>query len=281
MASKLDKNVPFDIARYLFCIAVALIILIPLYIGVMGGFKSMGQLIADPIGLPIPFETSQYTDLIVGKSGFFWPQLLSSILIAVLTVALELVVCVGAAFAFARIHFRLKSVLFNYFLLGLLFPLVVAILPIYLQIRGLGLLDNYLGVVLPQVAFQIPLSIMLLRSFFVAIPRDLEDACSIDGYGPVSFLVRIVLPLSTPILATVSVLMLVVSWNNFFLPLLVFNEPTMYSLPLGVMNFQGQYGSSWNLILAFLTLAAIPAVVLFILAQKYIVAGLTAGAVKG
>jgi len=166
-------------------------------------------------------------------------------------------------------------------MLGLLFPLAVAILPLYLQIRSLGLLDTYWGVILPQIAFQIPLIVVLLRGFFRAIPRDLEDACAIDGYGSLGFLWNMVIPLSTPILATAGVLVLVFSWNNFFLPLLVFNHEALFTLPLGVMNFQGQHASQWNLVLGFLTLAMVPAVLLYIFAQKYIVAGLTGGAIKG
>jgi raffinose/stachyose/melibiose transport system permease protein len=186
-----------------------------------------------------------------------------------------------AAFALARIKFRGRELFRNYFMLGLLFPLAVAILPLYLQIRTIGLLDSYLGVILPQVAFQIPMTVLLLRGFFLGIPQDLEDACAIDGYGPLGFLVNMVLPLSTPILATTAVLTLVYSWNQFFLPLLVFNTALKFTLPLGVMEFQGQHASDWNMILSYLTLAMVPAVALFISAQRYIVAGLTGGAVKG
>ncbi len=175
---------------------------------------------------------------------------------------------------------RTPKDLSRYFL-GLLFPLAVAILPLYLQVRATGLLDTYMGVVLPQVAFQIPLQVLLLRGFFKAVPMELQDACEIDGYGPLGFLWFIVVPLSTPILATSGILTIVASWNNFFLPLLVFNNPIRFTLPLGVMAFQGQHASDWNLILGYLTLAMLPAIALFILAQKYIVAGLTGGAVKG
>jgi raffinose/stachyose/melibiose transport system permease protein len=186
-----------------------------------------------------------------------------------------------AAFALARIKFRGNHLFYNYFMLGLLFPLAVAILPLYLQIRSVHLLDNFFGVILPQVAFQIPMTVLLLRAFFVGIPQDLEDACAIDGYGPVGFLVNMVIPLSTPILATTAVLTLVFSWNQFFLPLLVFNTAVKFTLPMGVMEFQGQHASDWNMILSYLTLAMVPAVALFMGAQRYIIAGLTGGAVKG
>ncbi len=282
MASSIKRSkIISDNLAYLFCIALSVFVLLPMWIAVMGGFKSMGQLIANPLGLPVPFEVHQYTDLLVGKVGTFWRSLGNSALIAFGTVGLTLVACVLASFALARIRFRLNKLMAGYFMLGLLFPLAVAILPLYLQIRTLGLLDKYSGVILPQVAFQLPMIILLMKGFFEAVPQDLEDACAIDGYGPVGFLLHMVLPLSTPILATTAVITLVASWNNFFLPLLVFNEPGRFTLPMGVMNFQGQHASQWNLILGYLSLAMVPAVILFIAAQRYIVAGLTGGAVKG
>lgn len=267
--------------QYVFCFALLLVVVTPLYIGLMGGFKSMGQLMTDPLGLPIPFNPSKYTDLLCGIQGSFWVALKNSFIVTAGTVSITIVICVMAAFALARIPFRANELIKGYFMLGLLFPLAVAILPLYLQIRNMKLLDNYFGVILPQCAFQIPMTILLLRGFFLGIPKDLEDACAIDGYGPVGFLMKMVIPLSTPILSTTAILVLVASWNNFFLPLLVFNDFKKFTLPMGVMEFQGQHASDWNMILAYLTLAMIPAVVLFITGQKYIVAGLTGGAVKG
>jgi len=267
--------------QYAFCLAVTAAVLVPLYVAVMGGLKSMGQLMNDPLGWPAPADPSHYLGLLTGEIGTFWRSLGNSALVAALTVGLTLVFCTMAAFALARLRFRGRGVFQAYFMLGLLFPLAVAILPLYLQVRSLGLLDSPWGVILPQVAFQIPMNVLLLRGFFLAIPRDLEDSCAIDGYGPLGFLWNMVIPLSTPIQATVAVLTLVASWNNFFLPLLVFNQPTLFTLPMGVMDFQGQHSSDWTMILAYLTLAMVPAVALFIAAQRFIVAGLTGGAVKG
>jgi raffinose/stachyose/melibiose transport system permease protein len=266
---------------YAACTVVTMLVVVPLYISVMGGFKTMGQLVTQPLNLPMPLMAAQYTNLLIGKVGFYWKALANSALVAALSVLLELAFCAAAAFALARLHFRLNAAIYNYFLLGLLFPLAVAILPLYIQLRGLHLLDRYMGVVLPQVAFQIPLQVLLLRGFFKAIPRELEDASEMDGYGPIGFLWHMVVPLSTPVLATSGVLTLVYSWNNFFLPLLVFNSEAHFTLPMGVMAFQGVYASDWNLILGYLSLAMVPAILIFVFAQKYIVAGLTGGAVKG
>lgn len=281
MKSMTGTNRLLNALRYLFCAIMILVIAVPLYISVMGGLKSVGQLRAEPVALPHPYNWNQYADMLTGKLGSFWPELANSLIVGLGTVAVVLVVGTFAGYALARLRFRLNRLFYGYFQLGLLFPLAVAILPLYLQLRSLHLLDTRVGVILPQAAFGLAMMIMLLRGFFKGIPDELEEAASIDGYGPFGFLFRIVVPLSTPILATVSVLTLVSSWNNFFTPLLVLNSQRRFTLPMGVMDFMGEHAADWNMILAFLTLAMVPAVLLYIFCQKYIVAGLAAGAVKG
>jgi raffinose/stachyose/melibiose transport system permease protein len=267
--------------RYLACGLMFLIVAVPLYIAVTGGFKDMAQLQTDPMGLPSPLVARNYIDMLTQRTGQFWRQLGNSLIIAAGTIAILLVVASFAAYALARLRFKLSGLVYGVFQLGFFFPLAVAVLPLYLQMRSLNLIDKYMGVILPQVAFQIPMQVMLLRGFFKAIPDELEEAAAIDGYGPFGFLFKIIVPLSTPIMSTVAILTLIASWNNFFTPLIVLNTATKYTLPMGVMDFMGQYAAGWNLILAFLTLAMVPAVVIYILCQKYIVAGLTGGAIKG
>ncbi len=281
MKSMRVSSVISNILRYFFCAIMVVVIAVPLYISVMGGFKSLGQLRAFPMSIPTPFQVNQYLDLLMGAKGSFWRELGNSLITGLGTVALVLVVGTLAAYALARIRFKLNGVIYKFFQLGLLFPLTVAILPLYLQLRTFGLLDRYIGVILPQAAFQLAMMIMLLRGFIKAIPVELAEAAAIDGYGHFNFLFKIVLPISTPILTTVGVLTLVASWNNFFTPLLVFNDPIRYTLPMGVMDFMGEHAADWHMILAFLTLAMVPAVVLYIAGQRYIVAGLTSGAIKG
>jgi raffinose/stachyose/melibiose transport system permease protein len=281
MRSMTRRNRLMAAIKYLVCAIMILVIAVPLYISVMGGLKSVGQLRAEPVSLPNPVNWNQYTDMLTGKNGSFWPKLVNSVVIGLGTVGVILIIGTFAGYALARIKFKLNGLIYAYFQLGLLFPLAVAILPLYLQLRSFHLLDSAIGVILPQAAFGLAMMLMLLRGFIKAIPLELEEAAAIDGYSRFGFLFRIVVPLSTPILATVSVLTLVSSWNNFFTPLLVFNSEKKYTLPMGVMNFMGEHAADWNLILAYLTLAMIPAVIIYVLCQKYIVAGLTGGAIKG
>ena len=258
---------------------VALSILVPVLYAVLGGFRDTGQIGADPIGLPSPWVFSNYGEIL--GSGTFWRQVTNSVLIAVISTLLTVPLAALAAFVFARFFFPGREVLYAVFTLGLLFPVAVAILPIFIMVRNLGLLDNPLGVALPQAAFGLPLTIVILRPFFASFPNELQDAAAIDGCGPFRFFVRILLPLSRPVLATVSVLALVGSWNAFLLPLVVLTEADNWTLPLGVTNYSTQYTADTARILAFTTLSMVPALVFYAFAERHLVRGLTGTAIKG
>ena len=150
-------------------------------------------------------------------------------------------------------------------MIGLLFPLVVAILPIFIQVRQLSLINTMWGVILPLVAFGLPGSVVILRSFFTHVPGDLEDAAYIDGATTFGFFCHILIPLARPALLAVATLQVIASWNEYFLPLLVLNDPDKWPLPLGIMQFQGQYGTDYARIMAYVMLADRPGgVVLYV-----------------
>jgi raffinose/stachyose/melibiose transport system permease protein len=265
--------------RYTVLIAVASVVLVPLLATALGGFKSLGELRTNPFGWPAEWDFSHYAGILYSPS--YWQMLGNSLVIATLTVLLTLVVSSMAAFAFAQLRFVGSAFLFNYLLLGLMFPAATAVLPLFIRIRDLGLLDSYWGVVLPQVAFGLTMSVLLLRNAFKNLPPELFEAARLDGCSHAGFFWRIVLPLSKPILATVAVIVFVQSWNAYLLPLMVLNRESLYPWPLGIMAYQGQYSTDWHLVLAYITLTILPAVLLFFAAQKHIVAGMTTGSVKG
>jgi len=265
--------------RWLILAAVAALVLLPLVATVLGGFKTLGGLRMQPLGLPEVWQWQNHGGIL--SSARFWRQLGNSVLIAGLTVALTLVVSALAAFAFVRLRVPLARQLLGYLLLGLLFPAATAVLPLFIRIRDLGLLDSPWGVVLPQVAFGLATALLLLRNAFSALPAELFEAAVMDHCSPWRCFTRIVLPLSRPILATVAVITAVQSWNAYLLPLVVLNRESLYPWPLGLMAYQGEFSTDWQLVLAFVTLTLLPMVLLFLLAQRHIVAGLTAGAVKG
>ena len=255
------------------------LVLLPLSTTVLDGFKSLGELHDNPIGLPRVWVWSNYGEVLT--SALYWRVLGNSLTIALATVVLTLLVSSMAAFAFAHIKFFGDRYLLAYVQLGLLFPAAAAILPVFIKVRDLGLLDSYWGVILPQVAFALSMAVLLLRNAFKQLPAELFDAALMDGCGYFGFFRYITLPLSGPILSTVAVIAFVNSWNGYLLPLVVLNSESRYPWTLGLMAYQGQYLTSWQLVLAFITLTILPAILMFLLAQRYIVAGLTAGAVKG
>jgi raffinose/stachyose/melibiose transport system permease protein len=245
---------------------------------VIGGFRSTGQLSADPLALPHPWEWGNYTG-ILGSSSF-WRQVFNSVLIAGTVTLLVVLTGALAAFALSRYDFRGREWIYNFFTLGLLFPVGVAILPLYLLMRNLDILDTPWAVALPEAAFGLPLTIVILRPFMRNIPSELEDAAVIDGCSRFAFFWRILLPLSGPALTTVGILSFVTSWNAYLLPLLLLSDTNQFTLPLGTAMYSSQYNSDTAKVLAFTAMSMVPALTFFLIAQRRIIGGLT-GAVKG
>jgi raffinose/stachyose/melibiose transport system permease protein len=254
-------------------------IVVPIVYGVLGGFKDTGQLSNNPFGLPDPWHFENYAEIL--QSSFFWRPLFNSTFIAIATALLVVAVSAMAAFIFARFAFRGRELLFTLFAAGLMFPFAVAILPLFVLLRMTGLLDNPLGVILPQAAFGMPMTIIILRTFFRSIPREVEEAATLDGCSAFGFFWRILLPMARPAIATVTVIAIVTSWNNFFLPLVVFNDVDLWTIPLGVQQFKGQYTEDTSRVLAYVVLAMIPALAFYAVAERQLIGGLTAGATKG
>jgi len=267
------------VVQYGIAIVVSITIICPILIAVLGGFKTSGELLNSPFSLPKGWVLDNYQHILNLSS--FWRQLLNSTIVMIGTVVLATFSACLAAFVFARMNFRGRDTVFNIFMIGLLFPIMVAILPLYILMRQMGLLNNLLGVILVEAAFQLSIMILILRGFFRSVPRELEDATYIDGGGAFTFFWYVLLPLSTPALAANAALAMVFSWNLLFLPLLALNDEILYTLPLGTMQFFGQYMANWARLMAFIVFAMVPAVIFYLVAERYIVSGLTGGAIKG
>lgn len=277
--ARFDWGQPFV---YLVALVVVAITVVPVLYVVINGFRTTAQINRDPGGLPDPWVLDKYAQVFTNAN--FWTQFLNSTIVAVATTAGVVVLGVMAAFVIARYEFRGRGFLFSLFTAGLLFPLTVAVLPLFTMLRTLGLLGNLLAVIVPQVAFALPVTIIILVPFLRAIPTELEEAAAIDGTGRIGFFWRIVLPLSGPGLVTVGVLAFIASWNAYLLPLLVIAAggvpQELWPLPLGTQQFSTQYSADTGAVLAYTSLAMLPALAFFLVAEKRIVGGLT-GAVKG
>jgi raffinose/stachyose/melibiose transport system permease protein len=266
------------VGLYLVAFGVLAVVIIPLTFSILGGFRSNLQLVEDPVGLPDPWIFENYKSIL--SSGAFWRQLRNSTVIAMLTVLIVLPAASLAAYVIARYTFKGRELVYGLFTLGLLFPVAVAILPLFIMLRQVGLLSSSLGVALPQAAFGLPIAIIVMRPFFRAIPNELQDAAAIDGCGPFRFYWSVVLPLSRPVLSTIAIIALVGSWNAFFLPLLVLIDPNEHTLPIGVNNISSQFSTDYARVLAYTSLAMVPALLFYAVAERQIIGGLTAGAVK-
>lgn len=262
---------------------VAALMLIGLMLGpvlyiIIGGFRSNSQITVDPAGLPKPWVFGNYADVLA--SDTFWRQVGNSTIAAVATTIGVLVLGVMASYVLARYKFRGRGVMYALFAAGLMFPATVAITPLYILIKNLGLVNTLPGVILPQIAFGLPTTIIILVPFLQAIPKEIEEAAAIDRCSRLGFFWRMVLPLSVPGLITTGILAFIGSWNSYLLPLFILNDQDTFTLPLGVQNFASVYSVDTAKVLAFTSLSMIPALVFFSLFERRIVGGLT-GAVKG
>jgi raffinose/stachyose/melibiose transport system permease protein len=272
---KIKPAVPLS---YLVALVILAITLVPIAFVFLGGFRTTAQINSSPTGLPHPWLLTNFKTILTTAS--FWQNLGASALIAVVATGLALVLGSMAAFALSRYAFRGRDGLFLLFTAGLLFPLNTAALPLFLMLQKIGMNDNLLGVALPEAAFSLPVTIVILRPFMRAIPGELEDAATVDGATRIRFFVRILLPLSRPALITVGILAFVTSWNTYLLPLIVLSTPSHFTLPLAVAMFQSQYSTDTARVFAYTALSMLPALSIFVFAQRYLVGGLV-GAIRG
>ena len=265
--------------QYLVLCLVTIVILVPIVILAFGSLKTTGEMFVSPYTIPNPAHWENYSQIL--RAPTFWLFLRNSLVVMLISTAGVLFVCSLAAFVFARMEFRGKDLAFNFLTLGLMFPISVAILPVYLVLRQLHITNTLAAVILVETAFGISGNILILRGFFLAVPAELQDAAAIDGCSTFDFYWRILMPLVRPALAAVGALTMIVSWNDLLTPLVILDSDKLWTLPLGTMQFQGQYSSDLALVAAFVALSAAPAVVFYLVAERQIVSGLTAGALKG
>lgn len=263
---------------YFVALVVVALTLGPVLYAVLGGFRTNAQLAENPAGLPNPWVLDNYAKVLTDDR--FWTYALNSTVVAVLTTAMVVIFGLMAAYPLSRYRFKFREPLYMIFVTGLLFPATVAVIPLFVIIsKDLGMSNTWWGLALPQAAFSLPMTIVILRPFLQAIPTDIEEAAFIDGAGRVSVFLRMILPLSAPGLVTVGVLAFVSSWNAYLLPLLLM-QGEMRTLPLGVADYSSEHSADTAGVFAFTSLAMIPAMIFFLAMQRRIVGGLS-GAVKG
>lgn len=252
--------------------------LYPLIWVLSGSFKQKQEVVTNTWGLPETLNWSNYAE--AWRVADIGARIFNSVTITALALALILLAALPAAYALARIRFRGRGIVMAGIVAAMLVPPQVMAIPLFMTVRDLGLLNSRVGIALVHAAANLPLAIFILRSFFLTLPMELEDAASIDGASRLETLWLVILPLVRPGIALVTIFSFIEIWNDFFLSFLLLRSPDLQTIPLGLVNFFQQYGSMWNLYFAALVMTTLPVILVFVLMQKQFVAGLTAGAVK-
>jgi raffinose/stachyose/melibiose transport system permease protein len=268
-----------DVVRYAIVGLATVVVGYPVLWMLLQSFKTKFELYANVWGLPQQLFLDNYVQAWrIARMGTY---VFNSLIVSVGTVAIVLVLASLAGYAFARLRFAGRQVLFYAFIFSLIVPLQVTIIPLYAVVSGLGLTNTYFALILPYAAGGLPLSIFLLRAFFESVPREIEEAARIDGCSELAAFWRVVLPISGPGLATVTILQFLGAWNEFLLALIFIRNPALRTIPLGLQSFFFEYAVEWGYLFAALSMATVPVVLVYVLMQRHFISGLTAGAVKG
>jgi multiple sugar transport system permease protein len=263
---------------HLVLIALAFVMIFPFLWTVSASLKSNDAVLATPPSLiPSPVHWDNYSAVFqaLPMTRFF----VNSVIVAFATTGLQLLTCSMAAYAFARMRFRGRDLLFLVYLITLMVPTQVTMVPLFILMRVLGLTNSYAGLILPGVTSAF--GVFLLRQFFLTIPRDLEEAAFLDGASHWTVFWRVVLPLSKPGLAALTIFAFMSSWNSFLWPLLITTDQQLMTLPLGLSTLQGQYTTVWNQLMAGTVISIVPIIVVYLLAQRHFVEGMTLSGLKG
>jgi raffinose/stachyose/melibiose transport system permease protein len=256
----------------------AVIMIYPLFVMVMSSFKTNAEIFSSPFALPSSFSLTN-AERVWNETNFV-RYLANSVGITMAAVALILLFSTMAAYAIARYQFRLSALVLMFFLSGMTVPLKLAIIPLFIQLDSLGLVDSYAGLVLVYVAMGIPSAVFIMTGFLRTLPRELEESARMDGASEFRIMRSIMLPLARPALVIVAIQNAVPIWNDFFFPLVLITSDELKTLPQGLTVFVGEFTTDWGVLFTGLTLAALPITLLYIVLSKQFISGITQGAVK-
>jgi raffinose/stachyose/melibiose transport system permease protein len=259
--------------------ANTLLVVLPMLFMVLSSLKTTREIFQRPFAFPAVIRWDNYAE--VWSAAHFAVYFRNSVIVTVASMVLILGAGTLAAYALGRYQFRGSDLLFLFFLSGIMVPIRLAVIPLFVLMRDLRLLDTFWALILVYAASGLPSAIFILTGFFRTLPQDLDHAARIDGASELGILLRVLLPLVRPALAIVTVYNIIPIWNDFFFPLVFIHREDTKTLPLGLTVFFGQYQTNWALLFAGLTLAAAPVLALYVVMSQQFIKGLTAGAVKG
>lgn len=269
----------YKLSRWFALSIFTALILIPSSMVFFGTFKTELEMYDSPMALPKSWNLDNYRRLL--EDGDILINFKNSIIVTSFSVAITLVLASMVSFAIARLMNITGKVLFTLFALGLAIPGQVNIIPIYILFNDLGLTNTYHGLIAVNIVVTLPISVFILTSFFKEIPNEMYEVASIDGASHFKVYRSIALPLSKPALGATSIFLFVINWNDLLFPLLLITESAKKTLPLALLDYRGEYATSFSMIFTAVFIASVPMVIMYLFMQRSFVAGLTAGAVKG
>ncbi len=256
----------------------ALLIFYPLFNMIVSSFKTTREIFQHPFALPVHIVLSNYKVVWIDRG--FGRYFANSLVVTLVAMAFVLLLGSMAAYGVGRYRYRLRTFVFMLFLSGIMLPLKAAIIPLFMLIKGLGLMNTRAAIVLIFLAMGLPSTVFILSGFMRSIPLELEHAARIDGCNDWGIYQRIVMPVTTPAIALVTIYNAVPLWNDFFFPLVFLQSNALKTLPVGLTTFFGQFSTDWSLLFTGLSIAIIPMLVLYLFMSRWFIRGLTAGAIK-
>ena len=259
-------------------VVYALIIFYPLFNMVISSLKTTREIFQHPFSLPSTFAVDNYRVVWVEKG--FGRYFGNSLIVTLVAMLFVLLLGSMAAYGVSRYRYRLNTLIYMLFLSGIMLPLKAAIIPLFMLIKSLGLMDTRASVIFIFMAMGLPSTVFILSGFMKAIPMDLEYAARIDGCNDWRIFRQVVMPVTTPAIALVTIYNAVPIWNDFFFPLVFLQSDRLKTLPVGLTSFFGQYSTNWGLLFTGLSIAILPMLVLYLFMSSYFIKGMTAGAIK-
>jgi multiple sugar transport system permease protein len=265
-------------ARYVILVLVAVVMVGPFVWMLLASLKTDADVKRIPPGvLPDPFTGQNYSRVV--DAFPFWRFACNSLGVSLMSTVLQLVTASTAAYCFARIEFKGRNLLFGLYLATMMIPLQVVIVPLFIEMRNLGLVDSYAGLLLPTIVSSF--GTFLMRQAFMALPKDLDEAAFIDGAGHVKVFTRVLLPLTAPALATFAVFAFMSSWNAFLWPLVITQSESHMTLPVGLSRLQGRFTTNWNVVMAGAVMSIAPIVAFYAFTQRWIIRSVAFTGSKG
>ena len=270
---------PYQLTRRLVLAVYAVLVIVPLVVVVFGSFKTTQELFASPFLPPTDWQGGNYTE-VVGESGL-GTAFVNSVIVTGCSVPLTLFIASLAAYGIARIPGWRSGLVFGFIVLGMAVPAQANMIPQYVQFATFGLTDSLVGLVLINIVVTLPIAVFILTGFLKTLPRELFEAAAVDGSGPWRTYRSVVVPVAVPSLSATAIFLFVIHWNDLLYPLLFIQDPDRRTIPVALLSFQGEFLTNYPLLFTGVIVASAPIVIAYVFLQRYFVAGITAGAVKG